>query len=217
MRDDVTAVTAIIDGSGSMASIKEGIIGGINKFIDDQNKLPGTVIFSMIQFDSYPQHEFCYNTIYNFVNLKEVSKLTDDSYTPRGGTPLHDALDKCIDEYGAKLAAIPETDRPSKVVLVIMTDGHENASRHATRESVMAKIKHQREKFNWQVVFMGANMDSVKESAGLGILRGATINYNHSVAGSTHALNMMSHAVGAYRTSTAKDFLLNINDEDEAK
>lgn len=213
MRDDVTAILAIVDRSGSMIDIKQGIIDGFNQFIEEQRAVPGTAYFSMALFDTFDEPrpynarslghvrhgQFCYESVYDFINMKEVKPLTAQSYQPRGATPLYDALKKGIDEMGARLKAIPEPERPGKVVLVIITDGCENASQYASQEEVNAMIKHQQDKYAWQVVYLGANQDSFAESNKVGIQQYATMNYSYDNVGATRGITVASASLASYR------------------
>jgi len=230
---NLTAICMVVDGSGSMSEIKKGVISGINEFIKTQNDMDGKVTFSMIQFSSnfasYPnlnsfrhshqlQNEnLTYNKIYNFIDLKEAKKLTNESYKPSGGTPLLDAMAKAIDEFGADLARIPEKDRPSKVVFVTITDGEENTSTVNTKESLLERIKHQSNKYDWQFVYLGANQDSFAESAQYGYSAKSTSNYNYSDKGFIRAMNAVSNSVGSYRSSVADSVDLSAYQKDLEK
>ena len=155
MMDDLTAIMILMDGSGSMETLRTGVIDGVNKFVASQKEAKGRALFSLAQFDSVGI-SLRYNTIYDFRDIQEVPKLTRETYVPNGGTPLLDATSKAVKEFGAKLAAIPESHRPGKVILVIVTDGEENSSRDTTRAQVKEMLKHQQEKYNWQVVYLGS-------------------------------------------------------------
>jgi len=215
MKEDLTLIVAVIDASGSMEKIKGGIIDGFNEFIHAQKKLPGEVIFSMIQFDSgwnyntygTAAENLRYKEIYDFRNLKEVEPLTDSSYTPWGGTPLIAAMTTAIDSIGAKLAAIPEKDRPSKVVFVTMTDGQENSSdKHKfSKEQLAQKTTHQQNKYNWKFIYLGANQDSFAEAGGIGFLAKATRNYEANYAGTVGAVMAASASLCSYRSGASSD------------
>ena len=214
MRDDLILIVVVLDASGSMASIKDGVLDGMNEFINAQRELPDEVIFSMIQFDSgwdwqgnVSNSSLRYKEIYDFRNLKEVKPLTNENYVPAGGTPLIAAMCTAIDSVGAKLAAIPEKDRPSKVVFVTMTDGQENSSdaHKYSKELLKEKIKHQQEKYDWQFMFLGAQQDSFAEAGGLGYMAKATANFVNTYAGTVSALNMASASITSYRSGKSDD------------
>lgn len=199
MREDLASIMILVDGSGSMSAIKQGVIEGINGFVTEQKGLPGHALFSMAQFDSGYSNELRYNTLYDFVDIDKAQPLTDYSYIPGGGTPLLDATAKAVRDLGSKLASIPEASRPSKVILVIVTDGQENTSQDTKKEQVQAMLKHQQDVYNWQVVYLGANQDSFAEAGQMGIMRSATANYAYTSQGLNHAVMSTSASVGSYR------------------
>jgi hypothetical protein len=215
MKEDLTLIVAVIDASGSMKDIKAGVIDGFNEFMNAQKEVPGEVIFSMIQFDSgwdsttWGSHvdNLRYKEIYDFRNLKEVASLTNENYQPNGGTPLIAAMDMAIDSIGAKLTAIPEKDRPSKVVFVTITDGKENSSdkNKYSKTQLAHKTKHQQEKYNWKFIYLGANQDSFSEAGGIGFMAKATANYVYNYAGTKNAIMTASASISNYRIGSSVD------------
>lgn len=163
MNTNLTHIAFILDRSGSMQSMAEEAIGGFNAFIDQQKKEAGDVILSLILFD----HEYS-PTVTN-VPLTEMPALTDEDYQPRGTTALLDAMGRTIDDLGKQIAALPESERPSDVIVVTLTDGLENASSDYKRPQIAEMVKHQQEKYDWQFLFLGASLESFKESQSLGI------------------------------------------------
>src|SRR5437016_1043776 len=144
MKPNYTDITIILDRSGSMGDIAAETISGLNKFLDDQRQLPGETTISLVQFN---------NTItvtFGAVPIREVVPLSAEDYRPDGFTALLDAVGKTIDETGARLRNLAERDRPGKVIVVILTDGLENASRTYTRKRVFESIRHQRETYSWE-------------------------------------------------------------------
>jgi Mg-chelatase subunit ChlD len=141
-KENLTQITIVLDRSGSMASVREATISGFNEFVDGQKAVPGEARLTLILFDTKNAYEVVFDRA-----LRDVPKLTAETYNPRGGTPLHDALGRAISEVGAKLSKMPEQERPGKVVVVTMTDGLENASQTYTAAQIAGMIKHQREAY----------------------------------------------------------------------
>jgi hypothetical protein len=214
MRKDLTAICILVDGSGSMEAIKDGVVSGVNEFINSQKKVKGKALLSMHQFSSgysaYPVYttrhshkindNLNYRTIYNFQNIKEITEMTKSSYVPNGGTPLLDAMCKAIDDFGADLARIPEEDRPSKVVFVTITDGEENSSTLYNKENLLERIKHQSAKYDWNFIYLGASQDSFAEASKYGYSMKSTSNFQYSNAGMMRAMNAVSLSTTSYRS-----------------
>lgn len=163
MRENLTEMVFVLDRSGSMSGLAADTIGGFNELIEKQKKIEGDAYVTTVLFD----HE--YEVLHDHVALGEVAPLTDKEYFARGSTALLDAVGRTIDSVGARLAAAPEEERPEHVVFVITTDGMENASREYTAKQVREMVEHQQQKYSWQFVFLGANMDAVSEARNLGI------------------------------------------------
>lgn len=162
MRRDLTDITMVIDRSGSMSSIRTDAEGGINTFIEQQKQGTGEALLTLVQFDT--DYEF----IHRGVGIGTVSRF---ELIPRGSTALLDAVGRAINETGARLAAMPEVERPGLVAFVIVTDGLENSSREFTRERIRQMIEHQQSVYNWQFTFLAANQDAFAEGDKLGISR----------------------------------------------
>lgn len=164
-----TEIAFILDRSGSMESMTRAAIAGYNEFlaaqqatVDDHGQpIPAT--FTLILFD----HE--YLPIHHREDIQTARPLTLETYVPRGSTALLDAIGRTIDDLGAELAATPEADRPSKVIIAILTDGQENASQRYSMADINQRITHQTEKYSWEFLFLGANQDAIATAAHLGI------------------------------------------------
>lgn len=163
MKKNLTEMVFVLDRSGSMSGLAADTIGGFNELIEKQKKIEGDAYVTTVLFD----HE--YEVLHDHVALGEVAPLTDKEYFARGSTALLDAVGRTIDSVGARLAAAPEEERPEHVVFVITTDGRENSSREYTAKQVREMVEHQQQKYSWQFVFLGANMDAVSEARNLGI------------------------------------------------
>ena len=196
-----TEIIFVVDRSGSMSSIAADMRGGFDTFITEQKKVAGECHVTLTQFDDH------YDVVYTRMPLGLVPPL---ELVPRGSTALLDALGRTIDQTGARLAAIPEADRPSKVLLVVITDGAENASREYNRARIASMITTQRTKFSWDFVFLGANQDAIVAAQGLGIQASNVVNYVASAAGAEGLMRGLSHQVSNYRSSKGSADLENV-------
>ena len=168
MRTDLTDITMVIDRSGSMQSIRSDAEGGVNSFIEQQRNEPGETLLTLVQFDAK----------YDFVERgTPISQVKPYQLVPRGSTALLDAVGRAINETGARLSAMPESDRPALVVFVIVTDGQENSSREFQRSQIRQMIEHQQSAYNWQFTFLAANQDAFAEGAAMGIARDGIADY----------------------------------------
>ena len=169
MRTDLTDITMVIDRSGSMESIKSDAEGGINSFIDQQKQEPGEALLTLVQFDT--DYEF----VHSGVPVKQIPAFT---LVPRGSTALLDAVGRAINETGARLAAMAESQRPALVVFVIVTDGAENSSREFTRDQIRTMVEHQQSAYKWQFTFLAANQDAFAAGGSMGIAQDGIAAYS---------------------------------------
>lgn len=152
-----------LDRSGSMMLGKNDYIGGFNAFLAEQREIPGECLVTLAQFNEH------YGTVYAGQPIAEVEPLTLATFKTFGQTALYDALCRLIDETGARLSMLSAPERPDKVIVVILTDGEENASRRYTLEDASARIRHQREVYQWEFIYLGANQDAFKVGKDLGV------------------------------------------------
>lgn len=195
MKDNFTEIVVVLDRSGSMSSVKSDVIGGFNSFIKSQQEEEGAAIVTAVQFDTK------YETLYSGRDVQEVEELTDKIYEPRGMTALLDAVGRTIVDVDIRLGEMHKDDRPSKVIMVIMTDGHENSSREYTRDKVQAMIKEHREKHSWEFVYLGADDQAFAEAQGMGIPVGNVAKYSQGSRGTEAAYVVLREAVSAYRVN----------------
>lgn len=181
MKENFTSINIILDKSGSMAGLISDTIGGFNKFLNDQKALPGEAVFTLCTFDSSSQ------IVHNFKPIASVPDLDTKTYVPGGGTALLDAMGSTINSVGSKLAAMMEDDRPSKVLFLVITDGEENSSREFTKAKIKEMVEHQTNVYNWQFIFLGANIDAISEGNSLGFSTMNSMNYS-ATPGGTHDL-----------------------------
>ena len=179
MNNLLTDITVLLDRSGSMYSCRNDVLGGLNNFIRDQQKIEGACKFTLIQFHSMNPQE----KIYDAVDLRKISGIT--TFNPGGGTPLLDALGLSIVETGARLRAVPEHERPGKVIFVVITDGEENASHRYKKPKIAEMVKEQQDRYAWDFVFLGANMDGISEGQSVGMLYANSATFDVSNIGAT--------------------------------
>lgn len=206
MNSNHTDITIVLDRSGSMMSVASDTIGGFNKFLADQQATPGTATFTLHQFADR------FETPIPASDINHVKPLDGTTYVPRGNTALLDAIGEAVTLTGNRLKVQPEPERAGKVVCVIMTDGYENSSRKYTRAQVFDMIKHQREVYKWEFVFLGANQDAMQESAKIGVSHMNTMSYASNSAGVSASADAVSFNMSAFRTGTKKDMSFEAGD-----
>jgi uncharacterized protein YegL len=193
MRDDLTEIVVILDRSGSMDSLAGDTIGGFNKFIEDQKKVSGEAHLTTVLFDDH------YDFLHDRVNIQNVKPITEKEYFARGMTALLDAVGKTVNSIGEKLSQMNEADRPSKVIVLIITDGAENSSKEFSHQQVKAMVEKQRNVYNWEFLFFGANIDSFLAADSIGISKTRSANFSASGLGVDSTLDAMSLATSGYR------------------
>lgn len=196
MKNGLADITVILDRSGSMSSVVADTIGGFNTFLKGQQDAPGEATITLRQFDD--QHEVLYT-----LPVKTAPPLTAITFQPRGSTALLDAIGMAIEQTGTRLKALPESERPERVIMAIITDGEENASRLFTRAKVFAMIGHQRAAYNWLFTFIGANQDAIGEAGSLNIPQYAALNYTSSSAGTNAAFHAATSNLTRARSGVA--------------
>ncbi len=205
-----TDITIILDRSGSMESVKSDTIGGFNSFLGEQQKVAGEASLSLVQFDDQ------YEVVFEDKDINSGDRLTEATFQPRGSTALFDAVGRTISAVGQRLAATPEEKRPDKDLLVIMTDGFENASHEFTASKVSEMIGHQRNVYKWEFMFIGANQDAVLSAREIGIPAAAALTYAANEEGTQIAYSMIASKVKNYRVSNNAE-ALNFNEEDRER
>ena len=169
MRTDLTDITMVIDRSGSMQSIQSDAEGGINSFFEQQKQEPGEANVTLVQFDT--DYEFVHSGV-------PIRKVPAFKLVPRGATALLDAVGRAVNETGARLAAMDESQRPGLVVFVIVTDGEENSSREFTRDQIRKMVEHQQSAYKWQFTFLAANQDAFAAGGSIGIAQDGIAAYS---------------------------------------
>jgi hypothetical protein len=193
-RPDLTHLYFLLDRSGSMQSIKSDIEGGFEAFVAEQRKAPGECLASLSQFDDV------YEVVYTDKPVADVPPL---DLRPRNMTALHDAMGRLITDAGAKLAALPEDQRPGTVIVAIMTDGLENASKEWHAPAIKSLVETQTAQYSWEFLYMGADQDAVEVGAGLGIAAANSITYSRGKA--KEAMAMSAGKISGLRSRRMAD------------
>lgn len=212
-RQNFASINVIIDESGSMEELASDTIGGFNAFLKEQKAYPGEAILTLAKFSSTVSY------VYDCVNIKDAAPLTPETYRPTGGTALLDAVGDVIKSTGQKLAAMKEEDRPDKVVVLIITDGHENSSFRHTKEAIKAMIEHQRAKYSWNFVFIGADVDAFTAGVSLGVSANNSVRYTASARGTHQLYGSISASTNSFRAGqiTLQDAYLGGNSVEVAQ
>ena len=210
MKKGYTDINIILDRSGSMCSVLHDTIGGFNAFLAEQKRADGQASLTLTQFDNE------YEVVYSGKDITEVADLDEETFVPRGMTALYDAIGRTVNATGERLAAMDEADRPENVIIVIITDGGENASREFRGLDVMEKTKHQTETYNWDFVFLGANQDAISVGAQLGVLGGNSLTYASNAQGTHEAFSSISKSMTSYRSGDISMKSSFFADEDRA-
>ena len=195
MKKGLTEVVFILDRSGSMCGLEKDTIGGFNSLIEKQKKEPGEAYISTVLFDDESQ------VIHDRVPVGQVKPMTEEEYYVRGCTALLDAVGGAIHHIGNIHKYAREEDRPEKTLFVITTDGMENASRRYSYEKVKEMITRQKEKYGWEFLFLGANIDAAREAARFGIDADRAANYHADAMGTEVIYEAVCETVCDFRAS----------------
>ena len=194
-RENLTELVFILDRSGSMSGLEEDTIGGFNSVIEKQKRQSGKCLVTTVLFDSRVQ------TLHDRVELHELRPMTRKDYCVGGSTALLDALGGTIRHIANIHRYARPEDVPARTSFVIMTDGMENASRVFGGEEVRRMIRHEKEKYGWEFLYLAANIDAVETAERMGICQNRAVNYHPDGQGVQMAYDAVSRAVSARRAS----------------
>ena len=210
MKKDCMELVMILDRSGSMANLVSDTVGGFNAMIERQRQLPGEVYVSTVLFNSHS------TVLHDRVPINEIEPLTENDYQPAGCTALIDAIGGAIHHIGLVHKYARPEDVPEKTLFVITTDGLENASHKYDADDVRAKIKRQQERYGWEFLFLGANIDAIETARRYGIQEDRAVNFHADSRGvrtsmrsvAEAAVVMRSHAVlsPSWKADTENDY-----------
>ena len=195
MKNNITELVFILDRSGSMSGLESDTIGGFNSMIENQKKQDCECYVSTVLFDNVSE------VLHDRVRLSEIKPMTENDYTVRGCTALIDAIGGAIHHIGNVHKYARPEDVPEHTMFIITTDGMENASRRYSSEQVKAMIKRQKEKYGWEFLFIGANIDAVETAARYGIDEDRAVNYRADKKGTHILYKSVSQVVGNVRAN----------------
>ena len=199
MNKNLTEIVFILDRSGSMSGLESDTIGGFNAMIEKQKKAPGEALVSTILFDNVSE------VIHDRVNIRDIKPMTDREYCVRGCTALLDAIGGAIHHIGNVHKYAREEDVPAHTLFVITTDGMENASHIYRIDKVKQMIQRQQEKYGWEFLFLGANIDAIETASHFGIDADKAANYQCDCEGTALNYEVLNDAISAVRCNAALD------------
>lgn len=193
MKKNLTELVFILDKSGSMRGLEKDTIGGYNSMLEKQKAVEGECVITTVLFDNN------YELLHDRIDIRAVKPITEEEYFVGGSTALLDAIGKTVGKIGNAQKNTAEEYRAEKVMFVIITDGEENASRRYSAESVKEMIKRQKEKFGWEFIFLGANIDAVETAGRFGIDADRAVDYVPDSEGTELNFCMMTETIAEYR------------------
>jgi len=199
LTNNTTELVFILDKSGSMAGLEADTIGGFNALIEKQRKESGECFVSTVLFNSTSE------VIHDRVKLTEIRPMTKEDYFTSGSTALLDAVGGAIHHIGNIHKYARPSDVPGKTIFVITTDGMENASRYYSAHDVKRMIEKEKEKYGWEFLFIGANIDAGLEAEKIGIDRNRSVNYTASPRCTANLYNVVEKTVRNYRQCSVID------------
>ncbi len=197
MKNNMTELVFILDRSGSMAGLESDTIGGFNSMIEKQKKQDGECYVSTVLFDNESE------VLHDRVKLGDIPQMTEKDYTVRGCTALIDAIGGAIHHVGNIHKYARPEDVPEHTMFVITTDGQENASHRYTSEQVKKMIERQKEKYGWEFLFLGANIDAAAEAGKFGIDESMSANYHCDSVGTALNFEVIGEAISSVRACSA--------------
>lgn len=209
MRKGLTELVFIIDRSGSMSGLEADTIGGFNGMIEKQKKEEGEAYVSVVLFDDQTE------VLYDRMDLQKVEPMNDKQYYVRGCTALLDAVGGAIHHIKNVHRYAREEDVPEKTLFIITTDGMENASRQYSYDKVRRMVEHEKEKYHWEFLFLGANIDAISVAGRFGIKANRAVNFENDGVGTHLNYEVMSKTVSVARAAASVADMSCAMDEEE--
>ena len=195
MKKNLTEMVFILDKSGSMCGLESDTIGGFNSMIERQKEQEGEALVSTVLFSDQSK------VIHDRANIQRIQPLTRKQYFVNGSTALIDAIGSAIHHIGNVHKYAREEDVPEHTVFVIITDGMENSSHQYSSDEVKLMVKRQKEKYGWEFLFLGANIDAVETAAHYGIDEDRAVTYHNDTQGQQLNYEVISETVASFRAS----------------
>ncbi|HZJ57131.1 MAG TPA: vWA domain-containing protein [Clostridia bacterium] len=197
MKSELTELVLILDKSGSMSGLESDTIGGYNSMLQKQREVEGECRITTVLFDNN------YELLHDRIDIRAVSPITEKEYFVGGTTALLDAIGRTVHKIISVQKSTAKEYQAEKVIFVIITDGMENASREYSAGKVKALIERQEEKYGWEFIFLGANIDAVETAGHFGIRANRAQNFHADSAGVGLTFSVMSDVVANYRESNS--------------
>ena len=197
MKKGLTEIVFILDKSGSMCGLEADTIGGYNSFLEKQKKVEGEAFVSTVLFSNGSE------VVHDRVSIEKIEPMNDRQYSVGGSTALLDAIGGAVHHIGNVHKYAREEDRPEHTIFVITTDGQENSSREYSYEKIKKMVKKQQEKYGWEFIFLGANIDALGEAGKLGIRADRAVRYECDAEGTALNYSVLDKAVGKMRCCEA--------------
>ena len=213
MKNKKTHISVILDRTGSMESIRDDVIGGFNAFLKEQKEGKDKTTLTLVQFDTQNPYEI----IHWLKPISEVTELNKSTYVPRAATPLLDALGRGINDLEKCIDDLKKSDKPGKVVVVVITDGQENSSVEFKKDQIVKMIKERQEKDNWQFVFLSADLEAIKDAGAMGIRARASMSFDKDNKGVSDAFASLSKRIMDYRTEISNSVEFEEEDRNKQK
>ena len=201
MKNGLTEIVLVVDRSGSMQEVKNKTISGLKEFLITQKQLPGEAVMSWMTFSSTHRMEF------EGKKLSDLNESIFDDYRTDGMTALYDAVGVAIDNTGRRLAGVDESERPEKVMIVILTDGYENFSKEYTFDRIKEMIEHQKTVYSWEFLFLGADIDAMTVGGGMNITNSVNVNKFDM----SNNIKKASYVASVYRTKSKAAYTANMD------
>jgi len=197
MKTNLTELVFILDRSGSMGGMESDTIGGFNSMLTKQQAEPGECRITTVLFDDK------YEVLHDRIDIKAVRRMSEQEYFVRGSTTLLDAVGKAINKIDGVQKNTANAYRADKVLFVITTDGMENASREFSYDRIKSMIEHQKYKYDWEFIFLGANIDAVEVASRMGIARNRSQSFHNDSEGIALNYAIMSDVTACFRAAQA--------------
>lgn len=193
----MTELVFILDRSGSMSGLEKDTIGGFNSMLEKQRREPGDAVIFTVLFDNEIE------VVHDRVAIADVTKLTDKEYFVRGSTALLDAVGWTVHHIGNVHKYARKEDIPERTLFIITTDGMENSSYRYSYDKICNMIKHKKECYGWEFLFIGANIDAAEEAGRFGIDESMSANYHSDEIGTALNYEVISEAITCVRACKA--------------
>lgn len=199
MKNNLTEIVFIIDKSGSMWGLEQDTIGGFNSMLTKQKNEEGDALVTTVLFDDN------YELLHDRRNIIDINLITEKEYYVGGSTALYDALGKTINKIGKCICDSAEENHPSKIMFVIITDGMENSSHEYSYSQIKEMVEHQKTKYSWEFIFLGANIDAIDLASKIGISKDRAVNFCSDSEGTKLNYEAVCSFVSSYRNDEKVD------------